>query len=60
MAGYEGVPVVAVRARRHDNQETFEGRYVHILHVDAQGKALESWTFNEDQAALDRFLEGLG
>ena len=54
------VALVTVKARRHDNQATFEGRFAHILHVDAEGRALESWTFNEDQAALDKFLEGLG
>ena len=54
------VALVSVRARRNDNQETFEGRYVHIFHVDAEGKALESWVFNEDQPGLDQFLQGLG
>lgn len=52
--------LATVRARRHDNGETFEGRYVHTFHVDSGERALESWVFNEDQAAFDRFLEGLG
>jgi uncharacterized protein len=52
--------LVTVHVRRLDNQGTFDGRYVHIFHVDAQGKALESWVFNEDQPGVDRFLEGLG
>jgi ketosteroid isomerase-like protein len=52
--------LATVRVRRHDNQGEFEGRYVHIFHVDAAGKALESWIFNEDQPAVDQFLQGLG
>jgi ketosteroid isomerase-like protein len=54
------VVMATVRARRHDNQEVFEGRYVHMFHLDDEGRALESWIFNEDQAGLDEFLEGLG
>jgi ketosteroid isomerase-like protein len=53
------IAMVSLRARRNDNQQEFEGRYVHIFHVDAQSKALESWVFNEDQAAVDAFLEGV-
>jgi ketosteroid isomerase-like protein len=54
------IVLASVRVRRHDNQDAFEGRYVHTFHIDAEGRALESWIFNEDQAALDRFLQGLG
>jgi ketosteroid isomerase-like protein len=53
------IVMATVRAKRHDNQETYEGRYVHIFHIDADGKALESWVFSEDQAAFDQFLQGL-
>jgi len=53
------IAMVSARATRQDNKETIETRYVHIFHVDAQGRALESWVFNEDQPALDAFLEGL-
>jgi ketosteroid isomerase-like protein len=53
------VVLASVRARRHDNQQTFEGRYAHIFHVDSQARALESWIFNEDQAAFDEFLRGI-
>src|SRR5205085_12470017 len=54
------IVLATLRARRHDNQEEYQGRYVHIFHVDAQGKALESWVFSECQAAFDKFLKGLG
>jgi uncharacterized protein len=54
------IALVTLRLRRLDNQDTFEGRYAHIIHVDAESRAIESWVFNEDQTALDRFLEGLG
>jgi uncharacterized protein len=53
------IALVSVKATRQDNKQTIESRFVHIMHVDANGRALESWVFNEDQAALDRFLEGL-
>ncbi len=53
------VALVNARLRPRAGGDAFEGRYVHILHVDAEGRALESWTFNEDQAALDRFLRAL-
>ena len=54
------IALVSLQARRLDNQESLGGRYVHIFHIDAEGKTLESWIFNEDQAAVDEFLAGLG
>jgi ketosteroid isomerase-like protein len=52
------IALVTVRATRNDNNEAFEGRFVHIFHVSGE-RALESWVFNEDQAALDAFLAGV-
>jgi ketosteroid isomerase-like protein len=52
------VALVTVRATRTDNNESFEGRYVHIFHVAGE-RALESWVFNEDQGAFDAFLAGV-
>ncbi len=52
------VALVTVRATRNDNNESFEGRFVHIFHVSGD-RALESWVFNEDQAGLDAFLAGV-
>ncbi|HEX9377744.1 MAG TPA: nuclear transport factor 2 family protein [Actinomycetota bacterium] len=52
------IALVNIRLERNDNHETFETRYVHIFHVDAQEVALESWIFYADQGALDAFLKG--
>jgi uncharacterized protein len=51
------VALIDLRLARNDNGETFETRFVHIFHVSGE-RALESWVFNEDQAALDAFLAG--
>jgi ketosteroid isomerase-like protein len=51
------VALVSLRSTRSDNNETYEGRYVHIFHVSGE-RVLESWIFNEDQAAVDAFLAG--
>jgi uncharacterized protein len=53
------VVLATVRVTRNDNQESMEGRYVHTFHL-TDGQVLESWIFNEDQAAIDAFLAGLG
>jgi uncharacterized protein len=54
------VALLTLKARRLDNDATYEGRGVQIFHIDANGRALETWTFSEDQAAFDQFLEGIG
>jgi uncharacterized protein len=52
------IALLNIRFTRPDNGETIEGRAVQVFHVE-DGKALESWFMNEDQAALDAFLEGV-
>ena len=52
------VALVTVRTTRNDNKESFEGRFVHIFHVSGE-RALESWIYSEDQAAVDAFLAGV-
>ena len=41
---------------RRPDGATFDSKAVQVFHV-ANGKALESWFFTEDQAGLDAFLE---
>jgi uncharacterized protein len=53
------VALMLNRRVRRDNGEALEGRQVFVFHVDAQGRALEAWVMNEDQAAVDRWLEGV-
>jgi uncharacterized protein len=36
--------------------ETLETRYVQVFHAAEDGRVNEAWTFNEDQAAVDDFL----
>ena len=52
------VALLNIRFTRTDNGQALDSRAVQVFHV-AEGKALESWTTSEDQAALDAFLEGV-
>jgi ketosteroid isomerase-like protein len=52
------IALLNVRFTRQDIGQTFEGRAVQVFHIE-NGKALESWFMNEDQAAADAFLEGV-
>ncbi len=52
------IALLNVRFTRTDNGQTLDGRSVQVFHIE-EGKALESWTTSEDQAALDAFLEGV-
>jgi ketosteroid isomerase-like protein len=52
------IALLTVTFKRNDNGQSFEGRSIQVFHIE-NGKALESWFMNEDQAALDSFLEGV-
>jgi ketosteroid isomerase-like protein len=52
------IALLNIRFTRNDNGQTVEGRAVQVFHIE-EGMALESWFLNEDQAALDAFLEGV-
>jgi uncharacterized protein len=52
------IALLNIRFTRTDNGQTVDGRAVQVFHIE-EGKALESWFLNEDQAALDAFLEGV-
>ncbi len=52
------VALLNVRSTRTDNGQTFESRVVQVFHID-NGKAIEAWSMQEDQAGFDAFLEGL-
>lgn len=52
------IALLNIRFTRNDDGQTFEARSVQVFHIE-EGKALESWTMTEDQAALDAFLGGV-
>jgi ketosteroid isomerase-like protein len=52
------IALLNIRFTRPDNGQTVDSRAIQVFHIE-EGKALESWFFNEDQAALDAFLEGV-
>ena len=48
-----GVALTVSRAQREGR--SFEGRGVHVVHFDDQGRVKESWQHAEDQQAVDEF-----
>ncbi len=48
--------IALVTERSEKNGKTLEGRAVHIMHADSEGRTKEFWTFLEDQAAADAFF----
>jgi uncharacterized protein len=53
------VALLTVRFRRNDNGAEHEGKNIQIFHVE-NGRALETWTMQEDQAGFDAFIKGAG
>jgi uncharacterized protein len=49
-----GVTLVNELAERKGMQ--WDGRSVHITHLDSEGRTKEFWAFQEDQEAADRFF----
>jgi ketosteroid isomerase-like protein len=48
------VTLVSVTAERDGKK--LDSRAVHITHPDSQGRVKEFWSFDEDQAAADKFF----
>ncbi len=49
------IALLNITWRKVDGDETGESRTVQVFHLD-NGRAIEAWTLNEDQAAVDAFL----
>jgi uncharacterized protein len=51
------VALLTISWKRNDTGATHRSRAVQVFHVQTP-RALEVWTMDEDQAAVDAFLEG--